>query len=123
MSSDKLGVQARIQRISPLAIYTHCYSHCLNLSIAAACQIPEVRNMIDLINEVNIFLDNSQSVNVFMRRSHSYLSLNLEEASCQVCERQDGWSATRVLTYFWKCMRWSLPFLMQFFLHVIIRNY
>ena len=47
------------QEISPLAIYTHCYSHCLNLSIAASCQVQEVRNLISLINESYLFLSNS----------------------------------------------------------------
>ena len=56
MSSSKAGVQARIKEISPRALYTHCYSHCLNLSIAASCQIQEVWNLIGIINEAHIFL-------------------------------------------------------------------
>ena len=27
MSSDKAGVQAKIKEVSPMALYTHCYSH------------------------------------------------------------------------------------------------
>ena len=49
MSSEVAGVQAKIKEISPLAVYTHCYSHSLNLSIAAACTVQEVRNVIALI--------------------------------------------------------------------------
>ena len=49
------GVQAKIKEISPLAIYTHCYSHCLNLSVAASCKVQEVRNLISLINESYLF--------------------------------------------------------------------
>eukprot|EP00118_Oscarella_pearsei_P012309 m.89762 g.89762 ORF g.89762 m.89762 type:complete len:65 (+) comp36624_c0_seq4:1612-1806(+) len=52
MSSAIRGVQARIKQVSPLAVYTHCYCHCLNLSIAASCKISEVRNVVDLINTV-----------------------------------------------------------------------
>ena len=59
MSGEVGGVQAKIKEISPLAIYTHCYSHCLNLSIAASCQVQEVRNLISLINESYLFLSNS----------------------------------------------------------------
>ena len=55
MSGEVGGVQARIKEISPLAIYTHCYSHCLDLSIAASCQVQEVRNLISLINESHLF--------------------------------------------------------------------
>ena len=42
MSSGKEVVQAKIKEISPLALFTHCYAHCLNLSIAATCQLSEV---------------------------------------------------------------------------------
>lgn len=38
MSSEKAGVQAKIKEISPLALYTHCYAHSLNLSISASCK-------------------------------------------------------------------------------------
>ena len=59
MSSEIAGVQAKIKEVSPLALYTHCYSHCLNLSIAAACGVPEVRHLITLINQAYLFLNNS----------------------------------------------------------------
>ena len=59
MASDIAGIQAKIKDISPLAVYTHCYAHCLNLSIAAACKAQEVRNLIGLINEIYLFLNNS----------------------------------------------------------------
>ena len=59
MSSGKDGVQAKIKEISPLALFTHCYAHCLNLSIAASCKLSEVRNLIGLINKAYLFLNNS----------------------------------------------------------------
>ena len=59
MSSEISGVQAKMKEISPRAVYTHCYSHCLNLSIAASCGVQEVRNLISLINEAHFFLSNS----------------------------------------------------------------
>ena len=37
MSSERVGVQSRIKVVAPLALYTHCRSHVLNLSIASAC--------------------------------------------------------------------------------------
>ena len=43
MSADISGVQARILELSPLALYTHCRSYVLNLSIATTCKVPEVR--------------------------------------------------------------------------------
>ena len=56
MSSNKVGVQSRVKEVSPLALYTHCNSDVLYLSIASACQIPLIRNMIDVINETFLFL-------------------------------------------------------------------
>ena len=59
MSSEKEGVQAKINEISPLAPFTHCYAHCLNLSVAATCKLSEVRDLIGLINVAYLFLNNS----------------------------------------------------------------
>ena len=51
MSSSRVGVQARIRALAPRALYVHCNSHVLNLSIASSCQIQAIKNMIDTINE------------------------------------------------------------------------
>ena len=59
MASEKMGCQARIKSLNKLAVYTHCKNHVLNLSIAHACKIPLVRNMIDGINSTFIFYDSS----------------------------------------------------------------
>ena len=50
MSSEACGVQGRMSRIAPMALYTHCNSHVLNLSVAAACRLTLVRNMIGTLN-------------------------------------------------------------------------
>ena len=47
MSSENVGLQARIKEISPLATYSHCSNHQLNLVISHSCVLPEVRNVID----------------------------------------------------------------------------
>ena len=66
MSSEKQGCQGQIKRLNKLAIYTHCRSHVLNLSIASACKLPLVRNMIDVINSVFLFFDQSPKNNRFL---------------------------------------------------------
>ena len=53
MASGITGVQSKVKEVRPLAMYTHCYSHCFNLSIARA----EVRNLILLINEAHLVFD------------------------------------------------------------------
>lgn len=65
MSSMRVGVQARIKEVSPLSLYVHCNSHVLNLTIAEACKLPCVRDMIDSINEVYLFFHNSPKRQAF----------------------------------------------------------
>ena len=59
MSSRTVGVQARIRKASPLALYTHCKSHQLNLCIVKACSIPKIRNASGVISEVAKFFNYS----------------------------------------------------------------
>ena len=42
MSSSTIGVQARIREASPLALYTHCQSHQLNICIVNAGSLPKI---------------------------------------------------------------------------------
>ena len=59
MSSDRVGVQARIRHKAPLATYVHCSGHCLNLVISKSCALPEVRNVIDCVKKCSRFFLNS----------------------------------------------------------------
>ncbi|KAK3101680.1 hypothetical protein FSP39_005407 [Pinctada imbricata] len=65
MASEKRGCQGRIKSLNKLAVYTHCRSHVLNLSIASACQLQSVRNMMDVLNSVFIFFDTSPKRQTF----------------------------------------------------------
>ncbi|XP_062508652.1 zinc finger MYM-type protein 1-like [Corticium candelabrum] len=59
MSSDRVGVQARIRDKAPLAIYVHCSGHCLNLVISKSCALPEIRNVINCVKRRSRFFLNS----------------------------------------------------------------
>lgn len=59
MSSENVGVKKRICEVSPLAMYSHCAGHCLNLVIVHSCKIPLVRNTIDKLKEVCLFFNYS----------------------------------------------------------------
>ena len=41
ISSENVGLQARIKEISPLATYSHCSNHQLNLVISHSCVLPD----------------------------------------------------------------------------------
>jgi len=49
------GVQAIIRKECPLALYTHCASHCLNLALSNACSVPAVRNCLGTVTELVSF--------------------------------------------------------------------
>ena len=63
MSSNRVGVQALIRQHSPLAFYTHCSGHCLNLVICHSCNFPIVRNVIDKMKATCLFFLNSPKRN------------------------------------------------------------
>ncbi|GBM46638.1 Zinc finger MYM-type protein 1 [Araneus ventricosus] len=53
------GVQASIKEKLPLALYTHCSSHSLNLCLSDASNIPSIRNCMGVIKEVCRFFHTS----------------------------------------------------------------
>lgn len=59
MSSEKVGVNAYIKRLSPLAIYQHCCGHNLNLVIVHACKLSDIRNCIDKLKAIVLKIENS----------------------------------------------------------------
>lgn len=52
MSGRHRGVQARIRRVLPGAIYTHCKAHSLNLAIVHASKEAHARNTMSTVQEV-----------------------------------------------------------------------
>ena len=56
MSGHKSGVQARIREKHPKAVYAHCVALSLNLVIVKLCSIPKIRNCIDSIKSITIWV-------------------------------------------------------------------
>jgi len=56
MSGAFKGVQSRIL---PLALYTHCANHRLNLVLNKASYFPSIRNTVGIIKNINNFLRES----------------------------------------------------------------
>ena len=59
MSGWRRGVQAVIMAKNPLALYTHCSSHVLNLVIVKSCSIPEFRNMFGVVQRAAVYFGES----------------------------------------------------------------
>ena len=58
MAGKYSGVLARILQINPLAMYTHCASHRLNLCVASAFNDQNVSNMMDRVRCISDFFNN-----------------------------------------------------------------
>ena len=54
MSGRVSGVQTRIRRVNPNAVYVYCRPHVLNLCIVHASKLPLVRNIMDTMQEVTL---------------------------------------------------------------------
>jgi len=66
MSGKYRGVQARAKELYPLAMYTHCCNHVLNLVISASSQLPVIRNAMATISDICVFLSRSaQRLSIF----------------------------------------------------------
>lgn len=74
MSGKFKGVQARVSQIQPLAIYSHCANHRLNLAISKACSVASIRNAMGVISSLaNFFRDSAARLNALeeeMRENH-----------------------------------------------------
>ena len=57
MACSIKGTAAIIREQYPLALYLHRSSHCLNLVVIKSLQIPNIRNMIGVMDRVYIFFD------------------------------------------------------------------
>ncbi|CAM1326407.1 Uncharacterised protein r2_g3535 [Pycnogonum litorale] len=62
------GVQGIIREQVPAAVYTHCNSHLLNLTIVASCKNEFIRNMMSSINEIYLFFNNSNKRQSFLTK-------------------------------------------------------
>ena len=58
MSGRYNGCAALIQRKYPLAMYSHCCSHALNLAVVNACSLVMVQNLFSTLGNVYRFSDN-----------------------------------------------------------------
>ena len=58
MSGQYKGCAAILQRKYPQAVYSHCCSHVLNLTIVNSCSSIQVQNLFAVMSKVHRFFDN-----------------------------------------------------------------
>ena len=58
MSGKHKGCAAIFKEIYPLAVYSHCCSHALNLAVVNSCGCVRVQNIFAVVDKVYKFFDN-----------------------------------------------------------------
>ena len=108
-----------------MALYTHCNSHVLNLSVTVACRLTSVGNKIGTLNETFLFFYFSPKDSDFQNKFQRSGVLLPERRSLKACAKPNGWkgmNVTRLSTNFmstfakaWKrwlimsCILMSIP--------------
>lgn len=69
MSGKFNGAQALITNMQPLAVFTHCASHRLNLALNATSKVSEFRVMMDNVRKIGVFFKNSPKRTKVMERT------------------------------------------------------
>ncbi|GBN46247.1 repressor of the inhibitor of the protein kinase [Araneus ventricosus] len=86
------GVQASIKEKLPLALYTHCSSHSLNLCSSDASNIPSIRNCMGVIKEVCRFFHmvnaNDNFKTLYAQVKEIAAKLDIKEEIPRVCRLQ-----------------------------------
>lgn len=55
MSRRLNGVQALFLKQQPLALYTHCFNHSLNLCLSKGYEVSAIRNINGIISKISTF--------------------------------------------------------------------
>ena len=101
------GVQARILTVQPLAFYTHCAAHCLNLSLSKACSVAYIRQALDTIGEIANFVRESSKRSSLMKEkitqmcSHHTKTKLISLCETRWIERHDAFYSLRTFFLQW----------------------
>ena len=60
MAGEKNGCASHILRVNSKLLFTHCFSHRLNLVVSKSCTIPLVRDMMSPIKNISYFFNASE---------------------------------------------------------------
>jgi len=67
MSGHCSGVQQRIRAVAPMALYVHCYAHCLNLALVDSTKsASESAEFFALIEMLYVFMSPSKAHTLYI---------------------------------------------------------
>jgi len=122
MSSDIAGVQDKLKEISPLVLYTHCYSHficcCFKQSSGSK------KSHWPYKNEAHLFLYHYPKwQRMFELTRHEYLPNSSSNSKLPgLCKTRYRWNDTLAMEFCMRCMRFWLLSWMQYFHYRIIQS-
>ena len=74
MSGRCAGVQAKVRKFAPKAIYVHCYAHVLNLVLLDSCRsVSSASEFFALLEALYVFMATSKAHVVFMATSKAHV--------------------------------------------------
>ena len=71
MSSERVGVAAKVREVSPLAQYFHCVNHGLNLATTKVNQVAIVRNALGTMENIITFITNGAKRDCILKIAQS----------------------------------------------------
>ena len=96
MSGCEKGLASRVQEVSPLAIYVHCYAHLLNLALQDTLEeIPILRNAIGIIHSLYNFFHTPNREAVLKNLEDDNLEPFLKLKSMSQTRRACRWEAVK----------------------------
>ncbi|XP_054266894.1 52 kDa repressor of the inhibitor of the protein kinase-like [Macrosteles quadrilineatus] len=96
MSGCKSGVQTRIAKLFPKAMYVHCSSHRLNLVLSDSLNVPLITNSLGVLKEtVSFFRHNTQAGDILKENVKIFCPESTKSRLLKLCEtrfveRQDS---------------------------------
>ena len=89
------GLSAHILKLNPKALYTHCYSNRLNLSICDSLSIAEINEMLKHVKDISNFIKISQTRSIPFEKRVKSCNLDTKKTKLVVCrtrwvERVEG---------------------------------
>ena len=89
MSGCCSGVQQRIKTVAPMAVYIHCYAHCLNLVLVDNTKsVPEAAEFFVLLEVLYVFMSASKAHSVYTQQQ---TILHPEKTAHQLQRLSDTW--------------------------------
>ena len=94
MSGARNGCKEIVQKQAPMAVYTHCAAHRLNLAIVSACRIQEFKSTEACIGEISRFFKYSAKQQHLLEKCIDSVTMAVSPKAhkLKMHAEHDGWN-------------------------------